>query len=216
MKSKFLLILGCAGLLFAAASVVAESTKKEDVKKEDGKAPLEQAVGEAKRAKSNTPVALSMEAIQELEERKAQLDTREKELAEKAKALEVQEKVLKDKLKRMEELNKKMAEKLDKFKAEFEQKVVKLVTVVESMRPQAAAEYVENLDADLAVEILARIQVAKAAKIMNLVDKKKSARLTELYTGYRDSIDETKTVPSEIKETSKDTGKENIQNNAKM
>lgn len=214
MKSKYLLVLGCLGFLFIAATVVAENSSseaKKEEKKSDG-SKLEQAVGDAKKAKSSAPVALSMDAIQELEDRKAQLDAREKELNERARALEVQEKVLKEKLKRMEDLNKKMAEKLDKFKADFEQKVVKLVTVVETMRPQAAAEYVENLDPDLAVEILARIQVAKAAKIMNLVDKKKSARLTELYTGYRDSMEDSTTVPP----AGTEPGKETVPNNAKM
>ena len=89
----------------------------------------------------------------------------------------------------MEELNQKMAEKLDTFKKDHDSRVGKLVTMVETMKPQAAASYIEQLDPDLAVEILARINVTRAAKILNLVEKTKSARLTELYTGYRQSID---------------------------
>ncbi len=136
----------------------------------------------------STPISLTVEAIQELEKRKQELDARERQLNERAQALEMQEKILKEKLGKMEELQNKMAERLDKFKKENEGRVGKLVTMVETMRPQAAAEYVENLDPDLAVEILSRIQVVRAAKIMNLVDKKKGARLSELYTGYLEKI----------------------------
>jgi flagellar motility protein MotE (MotC chaperone) len=156
-------------------------------------------------AKKETPVALSLEAIKELEERRAALDNREKQLNERARDLELQEKILKEKLKKMEELNRKMAERLDVFKKEHEAKLTKLVTVVEGMRPEAAARYVENLDPDLAVEILARMKEQRASKILNLVDKKMGARLTELYTGYRQSIEEPQ-APASM--TNTPTGKE--------
>lgn len=182
MKSKIYILFVCAFILFMTVSVTAEEEKKATTQ------PAAPATPTA--PKTHTPIALTVEAIQELEERKKALDAREQQLSERAKALEIQEKVLKDKLRKMEELNQKMSERLDGFKKDHEQKVIKLVTVVETMKPQAAAEYVENLDPELAVEILARIQVVKAAKILNLVDKKKSARLTELYTGYRDKIDD--------------------------
>ncbi|RYZ95310.1 MAG: hypothetical protein EOP11_25120 [Proteobacteria bacterium] len=96
----------------------------------------------------------------------------------------------------MEELNAQMSEKLDGFKKEHEGKITKLVAVVEGMKPAAAAEYIENLDAELAVEILARMNTAKASKLLNLVNKKQSARLTELYTGYRDNVKGTSGAPA--------------------
>jgi flagellar motility protein MotE (MotC chaperone) len=183
------ILIGAALVFFLAVSAVIAADK-----------PVEKPAAPTSPAESvpqkSTPIALTAEAIQELETRKNSLDAREKELAEKAKALEVQEKVILEKLKKMEELNKRMADRLDGYKKEHDQKITKLVTVVENMRPQAAAEYVENLDPDLAVEILSRIQIPKAAKIMNLVDKRKSARLTELYTGYRNSI--TDPVPAAL------------------
>jgi len=150
----------------------------------------------AQPASTGTPIALTVEGIQEIEEKRKSLEEKEKFLGEKQKSLELQEKILKEKLSKMEELNKKMTERLDKFQTGYEAKIVKLVSVVEGMRPQAAAEYVENLDPDLAVEILARIQVLKVSKIMNLVDRKKAARLTELYTGYRQKIEEAGIVPA--------------------
>lgn len=162
--------------------------------------------GPAKVA-SSKPISLSMEAIQELEERKKSLDGRERELDERAKNLEVQEKILRDKLKKMEELTSKMALKLDGFKKDHDQRIGKLVTVVETMRPQSAAEYVENLDPNLAVEILARIQVGKAAKILNLVNKAKGAKLTELYTGFRQAQQDVAAPAPSEKEAPNNTGK---------
>lgn len=212
MKSKFFFVIGCGVLLLLAASVVAEDGTKssgaEAVKKASDKA-----VSSSPATKSGTPIALTMEAIQELEERKNSLDARERLMNERAKALEIQEKVLKDKLRRMEELNQKMAERLDGFKKNHDEKVTKLVAVVETMRPQAAAAYVEQLDAELAVAILARMQVQKAAKILNLVDKKMSARLTELYTGYRDSIENAPAAPAVEEKASKE---EQTNNTSKM
>lgn len=181
-------ILIPALIALIALNVVAE--KKEAQAESKGEAIASKEAVENKA----TPIALTVEAIQELEQRKAELDARERELMERARALEMQEKILKEKIAKMEALRLKMSERLDKFKGEHESKVAKLVTMVETMRPQAAAEYVENLDPDLAVEILGRIQVVRAAKIMNLVDKKKGARLSELYTGYLENLtNDTKT-----------------------
>lgn len=135
-------------------------------------------------------ITITEEALHEFETRKKQLDARERELEEKSKALDLQEKILKEKLKKMEDLNRKMAERLEKYKKDHEDKLAKMVGMVEAMKPQAAAEYVENLDPDLAVEILSRLEVKKAAKILNLADKKKTARLSEMYTGYRDQVDD--------------------------
>lgn len=198
MKSSWYFMFGAAIALLVAASVTAEEPKKAEE-------PAKPAAPAAPVAKSSNPVALTIEAIEELETRKKILDARERDLEERAKGLEIQEKVLREKLKRMEELNRKMAERLDSFKKDHEQRVTKLVAVVEGMRPQSAADYVSNLDADLAVEILSRIQTAKASKILNLVDKKIGAKLTEMYTGYRQSMQDAAAPQAENKEVN--TGK---------
>jgi flagellar motility protein MotE (MotC chaperone) len=185
VKSRLFFIAGCFFLFLAAVSLV----KAEEAAKD----PTKPSATDVK--KTSTPIALTVEALQEIEERKTSLDLREKQLSERARDLEIQEKLLKEKLKKMEDLNKKMAERLDSFKKDHEQRITKLVNVVEGMKPEAAARYVEALDPDLAVEILARIKEQKASKILNLVDKKMSARLTELYTGYRESIEEPQAPP---------------------
>jgi flagellar motility protein MotE (MotC chaperone) len=193
MKSRIFLIVVCMFFFVAAVGFVrAEDSAKPEATPADS---VKQAVDNSTKTvqkKSSPSLALSADAIQELENRKVALDQREKQLNERAQDLDLQEKILREKLKKMEELNKKMAERLDSFKKDHDDRIEKLKSVVEGMKPDAAARYVEALEPDLAVEILARIQIQKASKIMNLVDKKLGARLTELYTGYRDSIDDPK------------------------
>ena len=145
-------------------------------------------------AMASKPLALNVEGMKELEQRERTISEHEKEIAERERAVLVQEKILQIKLKRIEEVSQKMASRLDKFKEESESKVVKLVTMLETMKPDAAAAYVEQVDPNLAVEVMARINVTKAAKIWNKMDKKISARLTELYTGFRSRIDKEDTA----------------------
>lgn len=136
-----------------------------------------------------TPLVLSAEGMKELENRERAIAEKEKELTERENAIQVQERILQNKLKRIEEVSKKMAGRLDRFKEESEGKVGKMVTMLENMKPDAAAAYIENVDPFLAVEVMARINVQKAAKIWNKMDKKISARLSELYTGFRTHIE---------------------------
>jgi hypothetical protein len=49
---------------------------------------------------------------------------------------------------------------------------------------------------------MARINVQKAAKIWNKMDKKVSARLSELYTGFRSKIEKETTTPAPAKSDS--------------
>lgn len=195
LKSFFLL-----GLIMVSGPFI--SFAKEEQKKQEADAPAPVAKPKVDKA-SSEPLAVTPEALQEFQARRETLDRREKELADKERALDVQDKLLQEKLRRMEELNKKMADRLELYKGEHEGKIKKLVTMVETMKPAAAAPYLETVEPFLAVEVLTRIDVTRAAKIMNLVDKKKSARLTELYAGYRDNADDDKQKKEESNATPK-------------
>ncbi len=160
---------------------------------EENRAP---AMASAPKKIEEKPLALSAEAIRELEEREKSIEEREKELEERSQAIAVQEKVLYNKLKRIEEVSAKMAGRLDKYKEDTEGRVAKIVAMLETMKPDASAAYIESVDPFLAVEVMARINVQKAAKIWNKMDKKVSARLSELYTGFRSKIEKETTTPS--------------------
>jgi flagellar motility protein MotE (MotC chaperone) len=195
------------GLFFTVRAIQAQEKKPEDKKtaapaiaekSEEKKETLAEAKAEGPKNSANeVPLAVTPAAIQEFQTRRDALDAREKDLQDRTNALEIQEKLLQEKLRRMDELNKKMAERLENYRDLHEGKIKKLVTLIETMRPAAAAPYLETVEPFLAVEVLTRIDVNRAAKIMNLVDKKKSAHLTELYAGYRDVGDDQKIAKKE-------------------
>ena len=178
----------------SAAAPTASTAKEDGAGSAAGNAATPAKDREPAMAKSSPPLALTQEGLRELEARERAVSEKEKEIAEREESVQVQERVLQNKLKRIEEVSKQMAGRLDKFKADAEGKVAKVVAMLESMKPDAAAAYVENVDPFLAVEIMARINTQKAAKIWNKMDKKISARLSELYTGFRTRIE--KEVPA--------------------
>ena len=156
----------------------------------DGKnSAKEQAERSPAAAAKRQPLELDELAVLELEERERRIEEKEKQLEERMQAVAVQEKVLQNKLKRIQEITQKIAERLDNFQKASTGKVEKLVTVIEKMKSGEAAKFFENMDPYLAVAVLARIDVQRAAKIMNQMDKEISAKLSELYTGYRSRME---------------------------
>lgn len=59
-----------------------------------------------------------------------------------------------------------------------------MVTVFETMSPKSASGVIETLDDTVAVEALKRMEIKKMAKIMNIMDKNRSAKLSEMLTGH--------------------------------
>jgi flagellar motility protein MotE (MotC chaperone) len=113
---------------------------------------------------------------EELEARKAQLDARENELKTREKALDEQ-------LAKIEQVRDDV-EKIDGArKKENDEKVAKLVETIQTMSPKAASALLGALDETLAVATMARMDTPRLAKIMNLVDAAKAARLTEILAG---------------------------------
>jgi flagellar motility protein MotE (MotC chaperone) len=53
------------------------------------------------------------------------------------------------------------------------------------MKPQQAAKAFEEMDEDLAIEILGRMKKKNAAEVMNLVKPEKVKIFSEKYAGYK-------------------------------
>lgn len=185
IAALILFIVGCELHAAENASDVPASNSENIEESED-------ANREPSMAKKAPVLALSREAINEIEIRQAQLQEQEKILQEREESIKIQEKILSEKMKRIELISEKMAERLDSFKQRSQEKIGKLVSVVEGMKPDAAAKFFESVDPNLAVEVLTRIDTQRASKILNKVDKERSARLSELYTGYRSKIEKEK------------------------
>ncbi len=176
-------------LLVSVPTAVAKTEADEGTKVDKAAKESSEDKGRAPTmSKKSTALALSAEAISELESKQRQLEEREKALDERSEAISVQERILQEKMRRIDKISKKMAERLDQFKARSQEKITKLVSVVEGMKPDAAAKFFESVDPNLAVEVLTRIDTKRASKILNKVDKDRSARLSELYTGYRSKL----------------------------
>lgn len=84
-----------------------------------------------------------------------------------------------------EELQKQQAER----EAAEKKRVSKLARLYGQMKPQEAADAMVNLDENLTVAILQRMDEAQAAKVLAKFDAAKAASLTEIiYAGKQSSI----------------------------
>jgi flagellar motility protein MotE (MotC chaperone) len=118
-----------------------------------------------------------VEKKNELDEREAKLKILDAELQEKKKEL----------LKKMEELDKMRADITRTLASRIktdEEKITKLVDFYSNMKPQQAAQVFNNLNEDLAVEILEKMKKKNAANIMNLLKPEKALKISEKFAGY--------------------------------
>ncbi len=120
-----------------------------------------------------------------LEERNQQLDSKEKELQKLEEELQEQKLALEKRLRDLEEIRTKISSRLDEKVKVDQEKVDKLVEFYSNMKPQNAAKVFEDIDEDLAVEILNKMKKKSAADIMNLLKSDKAQKLSEKFAGYK-------------------------------
>jgi flagellar motility protein MotE (MotC chaperone) len=198
-RSWFLPFL-CA-VIFAAAveSVLAvgdEAEKKADtpaadkngfveVHPADTAPPAEAAPGVPSNHANVTTSACLVDAsaAEDLQRRRTELDAREKELKAHEAELQARERALEEELKKIAAVREDV-EKIESARnRESSEKVSKLVETFETMSPKAASAVMATLDESLAVATMSRISTPKLAKIMNAMEPRKSARLSELLAG---------------------------------
>lgn len=120
-----------------------------------------------------------------LNERKKELDLREQELNELEEELHKQKKEIEDRIATLKTIRNSISGTL-KEKVEIDEaKVDKLVGVYSNMKPQQAAQVIESINEDLAVEVLGRMKKKNAAAILNLLKSNKARTLSEKYAGYK-------------------------------
>ena len=120
-----------------------------------------------------------------LNERKRELDAREEELNRMEQELAVQKTDLEKRLTELESTRRNISSVLDEKVQGDDKKVENLVQMYSNMKPQHAAKAFEDMDENLAIEILGRMKKKNAAEIMNLVKSEKVKILSEKYAGYR-------------------------------
>jgi flagellar motility protein MotE (MotC chaperone) len=161
-----------------------KSSATKDGSKEKSSQEKSPAKAEAKAATQNwTPEQLAF--FNKLEERKKQLDQREQELQKMEEELQEQRVALEKRLSDLEDIRTKISSRLDEKVKIDQEKVNKLVEFYSNMKPQNAAKIFEDIDEDLAVEILNKMKKKSAADIMNLLNAEKAQKLSEKFAGYK-------------------------------
>lgn len=168
-----------------------EASAKTD---EKGAAEVPAAIAEAKteapkkvsaiRDSSNATLCIvDQDAIEDIQKRKAELDSKGKELAAKEMELRAKEKALEDELGKLQEIRDEIAKIEDLQKKGSEEKVNKLVETFETMSPKNAAQVIATIDESLAVAAMQKMSTQKLAKVMNVMETQKSSRLSEMLAG---------------------------------
>jgi len=157
---------------------------------ENSPAPAVAPAKTAEETKAEVPVKkeLSQDEINhftKLNERKRELDAREEELNRMESELAAQKVDLEKRLDQLEQTRKHISSTLEDKVQTDDKKIDNLVQMYSSMKPQQAAKVFENMDEDLAVEILSRMKRKPAAEVMNLVKPEKAQVFSEKYTGYK-------------------------------
>jgi flagellar motility protein MotE (MotC chaperone) len=119
-----------------------------------------------------------------LVERSRELDQREQNLLKLESEIEQKNKEISKQLNELRKIRDEIAEKLKARVDEDSKKIDQLVEVYSNMRPGQAARILEDLDEELAVQVLTKMKKKSAAEILNLMKVEKAKKFTELYTGF--------------------------------
>lgn len=122
-------------------------------------------------------------ALEDLVKRRKELDARESELGIREQDLATREKAVQGGLKKIESIRADIDKIQGARTKEEDEKVVRIVEVLETMNPKAASQVISTYDEKLAVQAMARMSTPKLSKIMNVMETKRSARLMELMAG---------------------------------
>lgn len=120
-----------------------------------------------------------------LSERKKQLDLRETELNALEEELHKQREEVESRIVQLDKIRSEIGVVLKERVDVDEERVTKLVDFYSNMKPKQAAEIFNDLNENLAVEVLGRMKKKNAAEIMNLLEPKKAQVLSEKFTGYK-------------------------------
>lgn len=165
-----------------------EDPKKTEAKKEDPKAKKgekDQKEGaekgqedSAKPAKQLGPEQL--EVLRSIENLKKKLEEREKELDKRASELSSLEKLVDQKMATLEKLKVEFEAQVKAEEERQNKRIKHLVALYSNMKPKAAAEVMEKMDLDLAVEIFRQMRGREAGKILANVSPEKASKISQM------------------------------------
>ena len=172
------------GMASASDEGAAKSAEKKE-EKSASSAKSEKAKGPSESSVREEGGEEDLSYLGKLNERRKELDLREKELGELEEELHRQRTEVEARIKKLEEIRAEIANVL-KEKVDVDQsKVDKLVEFYSNMKPKQAAEILAAINEDLAVEILGKMKKKNAADIMNLLAPAKAQVISEKFAGYK-------------------------------
>jgi flagellar motility protein MotE (MotC chaperone) len=177
-----------SGAVVAAAPAKEESSEPVDVPEgltEEDPAPLPD-------DEWADPTTLEMEftetqatVLEELKERRANLDARESRVAQREALLAVTEQRIEEKISELDSIRNEIKDLLGNQSEEEEARLRSLVKIYEGMKPKEAAAIFDNLDMDILLEVVARMSERRTAPILAAMDVQKAQELTTLLAEQR-------------------------------
>lgn len=107
---------------------------------------------------------------------------RQEELDQREQALKQLEADLNGRMAKLKDMEKSLRAMLDEAKGVKDQKLKHLIDVYSNMNAKQAAKVLETLDNNIAVKILAGMRGRQAGDVLNNMEAKKAAGLTEMLT----------------------------------
>ncbi len=169
----------------AANDSAGASDKNAKNPEQDPKA-AEGAAGETKgETKVTSEVNMTRDHLTSFLKRKQELDAREDELNRLEAELKRQQEELDKKLTEVQKIRGDISKMLEERVTSDGDKVETLVQVYSTMKPGQAAKVFEEMEEDLAIEILAKMKKKSAAEIMNLIRPEKLKIFSEKFAGFK-------------------------------
>lgn len=145
----------------------------------DGDAAVPQSDGEFAAADDLSELSASEVAIlQRLSDRREQLSRRARELDTQQALLAAAEKRLVQRISRLEGIEAEVAALIEKFDAQEEARMTKLVEVYEKMKAKSAAKIFDALDMEVLLAVALRMEEAKMAAVLAKMSPKAAQELT--------------------------------------
>ncbi len=134
------------------------------------------------KPKSGTCVA-SESAVEDIRHAQEEIEKKQKELATKEADLKNRENAISEELKKLTLERESIQHVQQDQLKETEEKKAKLIETLLAMSPKAAAKVFSTIDNSLAVSVMSQMDTPRLAKIMNLIEAKRSTQLSELLVG---------------------------------
>jgi flagellar motility protein MotE (MotC chaperone) len=123
---------------------------------------------------------IEIELLQDLEQRRVELDRREKAIELRERLVDLAEQRLSSRAKKMEDLKMDLATLLSNLSEKEEAELQALAKIYESMKPASAANVMDRMDNKIVFDVFKRMKNKSTAKIMEKMSTVKARIVSEM------------------------------------